>query len=88
VFSNVNKLYTEKSKRFKIYFSSIRCWYDGLHFCAYQINCGGKAGPVIAGRHGWCYDTSVALGKVVLIEKEIEGNIGWRRTVNGETSLI
>jgi hypothetical protein len=24
----------------------------------------------------------------VLIEKEIEGNIGWRRTVNGETSLI
>jgi futalosine hydrolase len=87
-FSNINKLYTEKSKRFKIYFHQSGVGMMAATFSLTKLITDEKPDLVLQVGMAGCYDTSVALGKVVLVEKEIEGNTGveenskWRDLFN------
>ena len=87
-FSNINKLYTEKSKRFKIYFHQSGVGMMASTFSLTKLITEEKPDLLLQVGMAGCFDTSVALGKVVLIEKEIEGNTGveendkWRDVFN------
>ena len=87
-FSNISKLYTEKSNRFKIYFHQSGVGMMASTFSLTKLITEEKPDLVLQVGMAGCYDTSVALGKVVLIEKEIEGNTGveenskWRDLFN------
>ena len=87
-FSNINKLYTEKSKRFKIYFHQSGVGMMATSFSLTKLIMEEKPDLLLQVGMAGCFDTSVALGKVVVVEKEIEGNTGveengkWRDLFN------
>jgi futalosine hydrolase len=87
-FSNINKLYTEKSKRFKIYFHQSGVGMMASSFSLTKLIIEEKPDLLLQVGMAGCFDPSVALGKVVVVEKEIEGNTGveengkWRDLFN------
>jgi len=87
-FSNINKLYTEKSKRFKIYFHQSGVGMMASSFSLTKLIMEEKPDLLLQVGMAGCFDTSLALGKVVVVEKEIEGNTGveedgkWRDLFN------
>jgi futalosine hydrolase len=87
-FSNINKLYTEKSRRFKIYFHQSGVGMMASSFSLTKLIMEEKPDLLLQVGMAGCFDTSVALGKVVVVEKEIEGNTGveengkWRDLFN------
>ena len=87
-FSNIDKLYTEKSKRLKIYFHQSGVGMMATCFSLTKLVMEEKPDIVLQVGMAGCFNESVALGKVVVINKEIEGNAGveedgkWRDLFN------
>ncbi len=87
-FSNINKLYTEKSRRLKIYFHQSGVGMMATTFSLTKLIAEEKPDLIIQAGMAGCFDTDISLGKVVVVEKEIEGNLGveengkWRDLFN------
>ena len=87
-FSKIDKLYTESSKRFKIYFHQSGVGILATAFSLTKLLLEEKPDLIIQIGLAGCFDTSIALGKIFLIEKEIVGDIGveengkWRDIFN------
>ncbi len=87
-FSNINKLYTEESKRLKIYFHQSGVGLVATTFSLTKLIMEEKPDLLLQVGLAGCFDESVALGKVVVVEKEFEGSTGveengkWRDLFN------
>jgi futalosine hydrolase len=87
-FSNIDKLYTEKSKRLKIYFHQSGVGMMAACFSLTKLILEEKPDLILQVGMAGCFDYSVDLGKVVVINKEIDGNTGveengkWRDLFN------
>ncbi len=87
-FSNIDKLYTEKSKRFKIYFHQSGVGMMATTYSLTKLIMEEKPDLILQVGMAGCFDNAVALGKVVVIDKEFEGNAGveengkWRDLFN------
>lgn len=87
-FSNINKLYTEKSKRLKIYFHQSGVGMMATTFSLTKLIVDEKPDLIIQAGMAGCFDTGIPLGKIVVVEKEIEGDVGveengkWRDLFN------
>jgi len=87
-FSNINKLYTENSSRFKIYFHQSGIGMMPATFSLTKLIAEEKPDLVLQAGIAGCFDTAMQLGKVVVVHKEIEGNTGveengkWRDLFN------
>jgi futalosine hydrolase len=87
-FSNINKLYTEKSRRLKIYFHQSGVGMMATTFALTKLIADEKPDLIIQAGMAGCFDTDIPLGKVVVVEKEIEGDLGveengkWRDLFN------
>jgi futalosine hydrolase len=75
-FAKIDKLYTEGSKRFKIYFHQSGVGMMATTFSLTKLLLEEKPDLIIQMGIAGCFDNSIALGKVFLIEKEITGDIG------------
>lgn len=75
-FSKIDKLYTESSKRLKIYFHQSGVGILATTFSLTKLLMEEKPDLIIQIGLAGCFDTSVALGKIFLIDKEIVGDIG------------
>jgi len=87
-FSNINKLYTEKSSRFKIYFHQSGVGMMASTFSLTKLVMEEKPDLVLQVGMAGCFDNDMQLGRVVVADKEIEGNTGveengkWRDLFN------
>ena len=87
-FSNINKFYTEKSKRFKIYFHQSGVGMMATSFSLTKLIIEEKPDLLLQIGMAGCFDSSVPLGKVVVVEKEFAGDTGveengkWRDLFN------
>lgn len=87
-FSNIDKLYTEKSKRFKIYFHQSGVGTLASCFSITKLIAEEKPDLILQVGMAGCFDANMNLGKVVVVNKEIEGNTGveengkWRDLFN------
>ncbi len=75
-FAKIDKLYTESSKRFKIYFHQSGVGMMATTFSLTKLLMEEKPDLIIQIGIAGCFDNSIALGKVFLIEKEIMGDVG------------
>jgi futalosine hydrolase len=75
-FSKIDKLYTESSKRLKIYFHQSGVGMLATTFSLTKLLIEEKPDLIIQIGLAGCFDTSVSLGKIFLIDKEIVGDIG------------
>ena len=75
-FSQVDKLYTEKSKRFKVYFHQSGVGMMATSFSLTKLIMEEKPDLLLQVGMAGCFDTSVKLGKVVLVEKDFAGDLG------------
>ena len=75
-FAKIDKRYTESSKRFKIYFHQSGVGMMAATFSLTKLLMEEKPDLIIQIGIAGCFDNSIALGKVFLIEKEITGDIG------------
>ena len=75
-FSKIDKLYTESSKRFKIYFHQSGVGMLATTFSLTKLLMEEKPDLIIQIGLAGCFDNSIALGKIFLIDKEITGDIG------------
>jgi len=87
-FANIDKLYTEKSKRLKICFHQSGVGMLASTFSLTKLVMEEKPDLILQIGLAGCFDDSVELGKVVVIDKEIDGNSGveengkWRDLFN------
>jgi futalosine hydrolase len=87
-FSNIDKLYTEKSKRLKIYFHQSGVGMMATLFSLTKLIMEEKPDLILQVGIAGCFDTSIELGKIVVVNKEIDGNSGveengkWRDLFN------
>ena len=87
-FSNIDKLYTEKSKRLKIYFHQSGVGMLTSCFSLTKLVMEEKPDMIIQVGMAGSYDATMPLGKVVVVDKEIDGNTGveedgkWRDLFN------
>jgi futalosine hydrolase len=87
-FLQIDKLYTEESKRFKIFFHQSGVGMLASAFSLTKLITEEKPDLLMQIGLAGCFDTSVPLGKVVLIENEIAGDLGveedgkWRDVFN------
>ncbi|MBV9960631.1 MAG: futalosine hydrolase [Parafilimonas sp.] len=75
-FANIDKFYTEKSKRFKINFHQSGVGMLASTFSLTKLVMEEKPDLVLQVGIAGCFDDSVELGKAVVINKEIDGNSG------------
>ena len=75
-FSKIDKLYTEKSKRLKIYFHQSGVGMMSTLFSLTKLIMEEKPDLILQVGIAGCFDTSAELGKIVVINKEIDGNTG------------
>jgi futalosine hydrolase len=87
-FTKLDKLYTEKSKRFKVYFHQSGVGMLASTFSLAKLVLEEKPDLVLQAGLAGCFDASVDLGKVVAVEKDLAGDIGveengkWRDLFN------
>jgi len=87
-FLNIDKFYTEKSKRLKIYFHQSGVGMLATSFSLTKLILEEKPDLLVQIGMAGCFDESVTLGKVVVIDNEIDGNSGveengkWRDLFN------
>lgn len=87
-FSNINKLYTEKSSRFKIYFHQSGVGMLAATYSLTKLIADEKPDLVVQMGIAGCFNEDTQLGKVVVVNSEIEGNAGveengkWRDLFN------
>lgn len=75
-FSKIDKLYTENSKRFKIYFHQSGVGILATTYSLTKLLTEEKPDLIIQIGLAGCFNNSVPLGKIFLIDKEIAGDIG------------
>lgn len=75
-FSRVDTLYTERSKRFKVYFHQSGVGMLATTFSLTKLLVEEKPDLIIQIGIAGCFDHSVDLGKIFLIEKDHAGDIG------------
>ncbi|MEP6464815.1 MAG: futalosine hydrolase [Parafilimonas sp.] len=87
-FSKIDKLYTEKSKRFKINFHQSGVGMMSTLFSLTKLIMEEKPDLILQAGIAGCFDPSIELGKIVVINKEFDGNTGveengkWRDLFN------
>ena len=87
-FSKIDKLYTEKSKRFKVYFHQSGVGMLATSFSLTKLILEEKPDLVLQAGMAGCFDTSASLGNVVAVEKDLAGDMGveengkWRDLFN------
>src|ERR1044072_4545117 len=75
-FLQIDKLYTEKSKRFKVYFHQCGVGMLAATYSLTKLITEEKPDLILQVGMAGCFDASVKLGKIVLIEKEFAGDAG------------
>jgi futalosine hydrolase len=75
-FLNIDKLYTEKSKRLKIYFHQSGVGMMATLFSLTKLIMEEKPDLILQVGIAGCFDTSIELGRIVVVNKEIDGNSG------------
>ena len=73
-FLQIDKLYTEKSKRFKVYFHQSGVGMMATSFSLTKLIMEEKPDLILQVGIAGCFDTSIELGKIVVVNKEIDGN--------------
>jgi futalosine hydrolase len=87
-FLQIDKLYTEQSRRFKIFFHQSGVGMLASAFSLTKLVMEEKPDLLLQIGMAGCFDNSVQLGKVVLVENEIAGDLGveedgkWRDVFN------
>lgn len=87
-FLNIDKLYTEKSKRLKVYFHQSGVGMMAASFSITKLIMEEKPDLLLQVGMAGCFDSSVSLGKVVVVEKDYSGDLGveengkWRDLFN------
>jgi futalosine hydrolase len=87
-FTRLDKLYTEKSRRFKVYFHQSGVGMLASTFSLAKLVLEEKPDLLLQAGLAGCFDASVDLGKVVAVEKDLAGDIGveengkWRDLFN------
>jgi len=87
-FLQIDKLYTEQSKRFKVFFHQSGVGMLASAFSLTKLVMEDKPDLLLQIGLAGCFDTSVPAGKVVLVETEIAGDLGveedgnWRDVFN------
>lgn len=87
-FLDINKLYTEKSNRLRVYFHQSGVGAMATTFSLTKLIAEEKPDLVVQAGIAGCFNTDMQLGKVVVVNKEIEGNTGveeggkWRDLFN------
>jgi len=75
-FSKIDKLYTEKSKRFKVYFHQSGVGMMATSFSLTKLILEEKPDLLLQVGMAGCFNTSMALGKVMVVEKDHAGDLG------------
>ncbi len=75
-FSKIDTLYTESSRRLKIYFHQSGVGMLATTFSLTKLLMEEKPDLIIQIGIAGCFNNSIALGKIFLIEKEIVGDMG------------
>jgi futalosine hydrolase len=75
-FLQIDKLYTEKSKRFKVYFHQSGVGMMATSFSLTKLILEEKPDLLLQVGMAGCFDSSISLGKVVVIEKDYPGDLG------------
>jgi futalosine hydrolase len=75
-FLQIDKLYTEKSKRFKVYFHQSGVGMMATSFSLTKLIMEEKPDLLIQVGMAGCFNTSIPLGKVVVVEKDFAGDLG------------
>jgi futalosine hydrolase len=87
-FLQIDKLYTEQSRRFKLFFHQSGVGMLASAFSLTKLVMEDKPDLLLQIGMAGCFDNSVQLGKVVLVENEIAGDLGveedgkWRDVFN------
>jgi futalosine hydrolase len=87
-FLKIDNLYTESSARFKIFFHQSGVGMMATTFSLLKLITDEKPDLVLQAGLAGCFDDSVPLGKVVVIEKDVPGDVGveedgrWRDIFN------
>ena len=75
-FSKIDKLYTEKSKRFKVYFHQSGVGMMATSFSLTKLILEEKPDLLLQIGLAGCFNSSISLGKVVVVEKDHAGDLG------------
>jgi futalosine hydrolase len=75
-FLKIDKLYTEKSRRFKVYFHQSGVGVMASSYSITKLVLDEKPDVLLQIGMAGCFDSSVKLGKVVLVEKDSAGDLG------------